>query len=90
MEKYVKGYLVFLGIPFPKSHEIGELITLCEQKDSDISEFKEEADMLTDYAVEIRYPDDYVQIKRSDAEDALKIAAKVKAYILHSASLHSE
>lgn len=63
VEKYIKGYLISLGIIFPKTHEIGELITLCEQKDSDISELKEEADKLTDYAVEIRYPDDYVPVK---------------------------
>ena len=81
VEKYIKGYLVYLGIIFPKTHEIGELITLCEQKDSDISELKEDADKLTDYAVEIRYPDDYVPINKSDAEEALKIAVKVKTYI---------
>jgi HEPN domain-containing protein len=81
VEKFLKGYLIYLGIIFPKTHEIGELVTLCEQKDSDISEFKEEADRLTDYAVEIRYPDDYVPVKRTDAEEALVIAVKVKTYI---------
>lgn len=29
VEKYLKAYLVFLGISFTKTHEIGELITKC-------------------------------------------------------------
>jgi HEPN domain-containing protein len=58
VEKYLKAYLVLLGIPFTKTHEIGELISKCENNDKKISEFKEEADKLTDYAIEIRYPDD--------------------------------
>ena len=26
-EKFLKAYLIYLGIPFSKTHEIGELIT---------------------------------------------------------------
>lgn len=80
-EKYLKAYLVFLGIPFTKTHEIGELITKCESKDKEISRFKEEADKLTDYAIEIRYPDDWYEPTLNEAKEAFDIATKIKEFI---------
>ena len=82
VEKYLKAYLIFLDISFVKTHEIGELITMCEEKDSEISALKEEADKLTDYAVEIRYPDELAIPTLEDAEEALETAKKVKEFIL--------
>jgi HEPN domain-containing protein len=81
VEKYLKAYLVFLGISFAKTHEIGELITKCENKDKDISVFKEEADKLTDYAIEIRYPDDWYEPTLNEAQEAFTIARKIKEFI---------
>ena len=81
-EKYLKAYLVFLDIPFEKTHEIGELITKCEEKDKEISALKEEADELTDYAVEVRYPDELVVPTLEEAKEALEIAKKVKEFVL--------
>ncbi len=86
-EKYIKAYLVFLGIPFSKTHEIGELITKCESKDSDISLLKEEADKLTDYAVEIRYPDEYFEPTLKEAKEAFEIAKKMREFILDKINL---
>jgi len=31
VEKILKGYLIFLGIGYWKIHEIGELISICEE-----------------------------------------------------------
>jgi HEPN domain-containing protein len=81
VEKYLKAYLVFLGISFAKTHEIGELITKCENKDKDVSVFKEEADKLTDYAIEIRYPDDWYEPTLNEAKEAFTIARKIKEFI---------
>ncbi|MCJ7578424.1 MAG: HEPN domain-containing protein [candidate division Zixibacteria bacterium] len=81
VEKYLKAYLVFLSITFAKTHEIGELITKCESKDKEISVFKEEADKLTDYAIEIRYPDDWYEPTFNEAKEAFTIARKIKEFI---------
>lgn len=81
VEKYLKAYLVFLSITFSKTHEIGELITKCESKDKEISVFKEEADKLTDYAIEIRYPDDWYEPTLNEAKEAFTIARKIKEFI---------
>ncbi len=80
-EKHLKAYLVFLDIPFTKTHEIGELITKCESGDKEISLLKEEADKLTDYAVEIRYPDDWFEPSLTDAKEAFKIAKRIKEFV---------
>ena len=81
VEKYLKAYLVFLSIPFTKTHEIGELITKCESRNKEISMFKEEADKLTDYAIEIRYPDDWYEPALNEAKEAFTIAIKIKEFI---------
>lgn len=83
VEKYLKAYLVFLGISFTKTHEIGELITKCENKDKEISKLKEEADKLTDYAIEIRYPEEWSEPTLKEAREAFEIAKKVKEFILN-------
>ena len=76
VEKYLKADLVFLGISFTKTHEIGELITKCEDKDNEIAVLKEEADELTDYAVVVRYPDDWFVSDLEDSEGPLKSRIK--------------
>ena len=58
------------------------MITLCEQKDHAISMVKEEADQLTDYSVDIRYPDSTLFIDVNEAKEAINIAMKVKEYVL--------
>lgn len=80
-EKYLKAYLVFLGASFAKTHEIGELITKCEERDREISALKEEADKLTDYAIEVRYPEEWFEPTLEEAKDAFEMAKKIKEFI---------
>lgn len=82
VEKFLKAYLVFLGIPFTKTHEIGELITRCERKDEKISAFKEKADKLTDYAVGVRYPEELFEPTLEEAKESFEIATKIKEFVL--------
>lgn len=85
-EKFLKAYLVFLGIPFVKTHEIGELITRCEERDKAISVLKEEADKLTDYAVNIRYPEETFEPPLLEAREAFEVAKKIRNYVLERLS----
>ncbi|NQS98874.1 MAG: HEPN domain-containing protein [candidate division Zixibacteria bacterium] len=82
VEKYLKAYLVFLSIPFTKTHEIGELITKCENKDNEIFVFKEEADKLTDYAISIRYPEEPLEPTLKEAKEAFEMAKKIRGFVL--------
>ena len=81
IEKYLKGYMIYLDLKFIKTHEIGDLITVIEEKDPEIAYLKERADTLTDYAVEVRYPEEFITPSYEEINEALKIARQIKAYV---------
>ena len=81
VEKFLKAYLIHLGISFTKTHEIGELITKCANRDKEISAFKEEADKLTDYAIEVRYPEELLEPTSEEAKEAFEIAKRIKEFV---------
>ena len=63
----LKAFLTYHQIYFPKTHNILNLLNLCNTADSDFVVHLEDADMLTDYAVEIRYPDIFFEPDIDDA-----------------------
>ena len=76
-EKFLKAWLVFLDIDFPKSHDLTELAALLPEK----CRFPISVDgcvKLTDYATVTRYPGEWEVLDRSDAEEAVALAQKVK------------
>jgi HEPN domain-containing protein len=56
-EKALKGFLIFHRVPFKRLHDLNYLIDLCAPHDPAFEQFRVEADELTPYAVEFRYPD---------------------------------
>ncbi|MEW6378221.1 MAG: HEPN domain-containing protein [bacterium] len=81
VEKYLKGYMIHLGLAFTKTHEIGGLIAVIEGKDPEITYLKEGADALTDYAVEIRYPESHLTPSQEEIKAAIEIVQEVQAYV---------
>jgi HEPN domain-containing protein len=81
-EKYLKAFLVHRQIYFTKTHKIMELLELCGTVDSLFRETLQSADDLTDYAVEVRYPDIWLEPTIAEAREALEIARKVKRFVL--------
>ena len=55
-EKAIKAVLIFLGVRFPRTHDLAELLTLVEKAGWSVPEKVKRASMLTPYAVESRYP----------------------------------
>lgn len=82
VEKYLKAFLVYHQVYFPKTHKILQLLELCSSIDPSFREELLEADNLTDYAVEIRYPDVWLEPKIKEAEDAIKITQHVRTFVL--------
>lgn len=80
-EKYLKAFLIFHQINFPYTHDIGKLINICMEKCPDFLSLKP-AIMLTDYAVEVRYPDDFYIPNLDEAKDAYEVAKKVKTFVI--------
>jgi len=82
-EKYLKGFLTFHQIYFPKTHSLEDLVFLCKDVEPIIESELGEIEILSSYGVEVRYPDDiYYDIPVVDAQEAIDLAKKVKIIIL--------
>lgn len=80
-EKYLKAYLVFKDIEPEKTHKIEKLLLTCITFDAAFSALKN-ADILTEYAVEFRYPEDFYLPSVEEAREAYSLALKVKDFVL--------
>ena len=72
--------LLFRGVEFPLTHDIEELLKIAEDREIKVPEDIEEADQLTPYAVETRYPGYLVPITEEDVKNALRIAEQTLAW----------
>ena len=81
VEKLLKAFLVENNIEFGRTHDIEYLIKLCSQKDSEFSTLIGSVKNLTDYAVEVRYPDDFYIPTLDEAREAFEAAKKVKEFV---------
>jgi HEPN domain-containing protein len=76
-EKALKAVCLFKGLDFPKTHSIVHLLDLIELSSVVIPETVQSADILTQYAVQTRYPGPVEEITVEEYEEVLAIAAKV-------------
>ncbi len=81
-EKYLKGLLVFHDKEFPKVHDLLEIEALLLEIEPGIKNCENELDLLNRYYIETRYPGDYPEFTRKEAEKALKAALKIKEFVL--------
>ncbi|MGA2296189.1 MAG: HEPN domain-containing protein [FCB group bacterium] len=82
VEKYLKAYLVSKNISPEKIHKIELLLEQCIKIDPSFEELNG-IEILTEYAVELRYPDDFIIPSLEEAEEAFKLARKVRLYIIN-------
>jgi len=75
-EKALKSLIIAKGQHPPRTHNIGALLSALEKMGEDTGDV-EQAKILTDYAVEARYPDFEEEISREEAVEALELARKV-------------
>lgn len=82
-EKCLKGLLVYYKKKFPKVHDLLELETLLIEADKDIKDIHPALEFLNRYYIETRYPGDYPEFFREEAEQAFEFALQVKNYVLN-------
>jgi HEPN domain-containing protein len=70
-EKAIKAYLTSRDIVFTKTHNLVSLIALCLPEESKFAQWEEEAEILTPYATEFRYPGPVLEPEQEEAEEAL-------------------
>ncbi|MBC8384946.1 MAG: HEPN domain-containing protein [Candidatus Cloacimonetes bacterium] len=79
-EKYLKAFLIAYQVDFPKTHNIGHILNSCSKIDIEFSKLTDSL-ILTNYAVELRYPEEYYIPDLSEAENAFKLAIDVKEFV---------
>lgn len=82
VEKVVKGFLVFHGQRFTKTHNLLALTQLAEVVEPLFSTWHNNANELTPYAVEIRYPETFRHIDKQEFEAALLAATGLYTFVL--------
>jgi len=80
VEKYLKMYLVLKGQDPAKTHHIGILLEECTKVNPDFVALQD-VEYLTDYAVSLRYPDNFYMPLIDEAKDSVAQAARVKDFI---------
>ncbi len=85
VEKYLKAYLVFKEKDIERTHNLNFLQTQCSEFDSDFSKF--DFNVLGEFAVDIRYPDDYLIPELAEAKEYLIIAEHLKELVTRKINL---
>jgi len=85
VEKYLKAYLFYKGEKIPKIHDLTKLRKACADLDADFDliDFKD----LNAYAVEARYPDNFIEPSADETKEYLQIAEDVKKLVLNKVDL---
>ena len=86
VEKYLKSYLIAQQKNIRNTHNITEILRLCIELDEDFRQLNF-ATILTTYAVEIRYPDDFYIPEIDEAKEAYEMAKKVKDFVVKKIKL---
>ena len=78
-EKTLKAVLIFLEIDFPRTHNIRTLLDLLPEG-VDVPQEVEESAILTDYAVESRYPRNSEPVDDEEYRQVLDLAETVVSW----------
>jgi len=78
-EKYLKALLVHKGIDFPKTHDVGEIVSLFPAEMIPPLDQREQ-DFSTQHAVTSRYPGDPDIVTTEEAGQAINIARRVRVW----------
>jgi HEPN domain-containing protein len=81
-EKSLKALLTRHQIPFPKTHDIEELLVLAEKAAPGIHTELRDAEILSPYGVEIRYPGERPDLNQSQGAEAVRLASLVRTGVM--------
>jgi HEPN domain-containing protein len=81
-EKFIKGFLSWSEIDFPKTHDLTELLTLAGQANKQLAADLRAVKVLTPYGVDLRYPGDRPNVSLAQAKEAVELARLVRDKIM--------
>ena len=76
VEKYLKAFLTESGVAFPRTHDLVELLALASQRLSELMPLADEMDILSRYAVQVRYPGR--RLKQQEAARAVGSMGRIR------------
>jgi len=77
-EKYAKAYLVHHAIEFARTHNLLDLLELCQKRDKTFVTIHSQMDLLNNYGVDIRYPGRFTSLE--EAEGAVETMNTVRTF----------
>ena len=80
-EKALKAFLLQRGAPFPRTHVVETLLDLLNASGIIVPDDVDEALVLTQYAVQTRYPGIWEPVTSEEAQFALKVANGVLSWV---------
>jgi HEPN domain-containing protein len=77
-EKFLKAFLVGKGRTYPITHDLLAILENILSINPDAEQLRNDLALLTPYAVEVRYPDDFYMPSLQDAQEARASVNSVK------------
>ena len=78
-EKFLKAYLAYHDVDFPRTHDLDFLLIECQKIDKEA--FQIDFKSLTDFGVSVRYPDDFYIPEEKEALEYRGTAISVKEIV---------
>ncbi len=83
VEKLLKAWLYWNGVSAPRTHSLAELLNLSQRFEIGFANMGD-VEILTPYAVETRYADDFYQPSLEEAIKAVNLSGKADQFIRDS------
>ena len=82
VEKALKAYLVWRGIPFERVHSLTYLLDLCQVQEPQFAPLRNRVETLAPYAIEVRYPGSIMDVSQEEAQEAVATMESLWNFIL--------
>lgn len=87
VEKYLKSFILKLGLPIKRTHDLVFLLEQIDKYEKIEHKWFEKVLELQDFAIEVRYPDQVIELSNEDINTAIEIAVQFRKMILEKIGL---
>lgn len=79
VEKFLKAFLVYNNVDFPRTHDVDFLLKLCQKIDA--INFDIDLGPLSVFGLKLRYPDDFYVPDKNETSQNIDAALKIKSIV---------
>lgn len=83
IEKLIKCLLVASGRTIAKTHDLVKLLSDVGDLAPELLPLEEELEEISEYGVAVRYPDDFYEPTRDEAEHSFRIALAIQTIVMN-------